>query len=322
MIKKIIPGSKVLAMQDALDDTVRNLSLLTLNISSGYLDLDILTGGFKGGEFIVLASRAAVGKSALAMNIALNVAKNKKVDNPIRGKAVGVLSLEMKSAVWLQRVLACESGVDFSNISAQNLTQNDMGRIRNASEKLNHTELFIDDSSQFGIGDSSHLGVDGLIERIREMKEVHGVDLLIIDYLQLIHGREQQKHFSRDQEVYREQEIAEISRTLKALANELDIAIILLAQLNRFLGTSMTPNISHLHESEAVGKDADVILILDDLKNFNEEERTQGPSTFMELIVAKSRNNKTGKLSLKFTPKSLRFTKGGHDEFRKTDCPQ
>jgi replicative DNA helicase len=238
-------------------------------IPSGFKELDDLTSGFQKSEFIVVAARPSVGKTALALNIAQNVAINQKLN------AV-VFSLEMSKEALVQRMLCSEAKIDSQ---------------RTAAGKLSEANIFIDETP--GITDMQ------LRAKARRIQSRHGLDILIVDYLQLMSSIRKKEG--------RTQEISEISRSLKALARELSIPVIAISQLSRAVetrGRDKRPILSDLRESGAIEQDADVVIFLyrDELYNPNTDKRD-----IAEVIIQKQRNGPTGMVELRFFKEYTRF---------------
>jgi len=286
------PETAVMAC-DLMPATMRRILHLDKappGILSGYRDLDELLGGFKPGEMLVLAARPSIGKTTLAMNIAAHIA----LDSAPR--AIGVFSLEMDSASLMMRLALAEAQISPQDCKlglqhTQNL------RLGEANEKIKRSRIAIDDSSQITILE--------LRAKARRLKEKHGIDFIIIDYLQLMRGTNLNKNANR------EQEVSQISAGLKALAKELKLPILVLAQLNRQSEQQNVgrPKLSHLRESGAIEQDADVVLLLHRDRDEQQQPAPSGEPRRLktELIVAKNRNGATGSVELSFIPDHVRF---------------
>lgn len=251
-------------------------------IPSGYSKLDEMTSGFQNGDFIVLAARPSMGKTALALSIAAHAAN--------RGLTTGFFSLEMSAEQLTLRLLSAESQVAHHNIRNATITSDEWLDLTNVAAKLADMKLFIDDTAML-----NHLDVRA---KARKLKMEHGLQFLVIDYLQLIHGA--QRHENRHQEV------SEISRSMKALAKELNIPIIALSQLSRAVDSRMDkrPMLSDLRESGAIEQDADLIMFLYRDIVYNAE--TENPA-LAELIIGKQRNGPTGTVFLNFVRELTKF---------------
>jgi len=254
-------------------------------LPTGFHDVDQITGGLQPGELIVIAARPSMGKTALALNIARNAA----VDH---GKKVAIFSLEMTTRSLVIRLLSSDAGIDFSSLRKGFLPMSDYRKLQDAADKLSHADIWIDDS-----GSATILEIKA---KSRRLHAEHGLDLVIVDYLQLAHaeGRGSRKDL----------EIAEISRGLKALAKELELPVVALSQLNR--GPEQRdpdkrrPMMGDLRESGAIEQDADVIAFIYRDVVYNKE--TEDPHK-AELIIEKQRNGPTGTVDLHFEGRYARF---------------
>jgi len=272
-----------------LSDIKSNSKGIT-GIPSGLNQLDHMTSGFQGGDFIVLAARPSMGKTALALCLGSHAAR--------QGAAVGIFSLEMAAEQLTLRILSSESGVAHHNIRNATITSQEWVELTNVAAQLAETKIFIDDAAM--------LDIMSLRAKARKLKASGNLDILIIDYLQLIHGNK--KHENRHQEV------SEISRSLKALAKELNIPIISLSQLSRAVDSRMDkrPMLSDLRESGAIEQDADVIMFLYRDVVYNPE--TEHPA-LAELIVGKQRNGPTGTVYLNFVRELTKFEEMNEQPF-------
>ena len=254
-------------------------------LPTGYDDLDEMTGGLQPGELIIIAARPSMGKTAFALNIGRNAA----VDH---GKKVAVFSLEMTTRSLIVRLLSSEARIDFSSLRKGFLPMADYRRLQEAADRLSQANIWIDDS-----GSASILEIKA---KSRRLQAEHGLDLVVVDYLQLAHGdgRKDRKDL----------EIAEISKGLKALAKELSIPVIALSQLNR--GPEQRdpdkrrPMMGDLRESGAIEQDADVIAFIYRDVVYNKE--TEDPRC-AEIIIEKQRNGPTGTVKLNFDGKYALF---------------
>ena len=253
-------------------------------VPTGYEELDRQTGGLQPGDLIILAARPSMGKTALA----LNVARNAAID---QGKNVAVFSLEMTTRSLVLRLLSSEARVDFSTFRSGYFTMDAHKQLTEAAGHLSRANLWIDDS-----------GAATVLEmraKSRRLHAEHGLDLVIVDYLQLAHG---------DKNVAsREQEISEISRGLKGLAKELNIPVLALSQLNRGPETrkeDKRPMLADLRESGAIEQDADIIAFIYRDIVYNKETEFEDRA---ELIIAKQRNGPTGTIYMQFEGRYARF---------------
>jgi replicative DNA helicase len=258
-------------------------------LSTGFRDFDRLTSGLHNSEMIVIAARPSMGKTALAMNIAEHVAIEKK-------QSVGIFSLEMSSEQLVIRMLCSLARINLKNVRDGFLRQEDFGLLTTAASKLMSAPIFIDDSA--------NLSILQLRAKARRMKMQHDIKLFVVDYLQLLHST------SRRAE-NRQQEIADISGGIKALAKELQVPIIVLSQLNREVerrGGEFKPRLSDLRESGAIEQDADVVglLVRPEMYEEDEDERRKKEGE-AELVIAKQRNGPTGEVKLSFLKEYTRF---------------
>lgn len=257
-------------------------------VASGYKDLDQLTWGFQKQEMIVLAARPSMGKTSLALNIAEAAAL------PRKGSPVPALifSLEMSASQLALRMLCSRSKVNLTLLRNEMLPKNgpETQRLVESANEFSKIPLFIDDSS--------HLSIMELRAKARRLYARHKLGLVIVDYLQLISPT--------DPRVPREQQVAEASRGLKAMAKELDLPVVVLCQLNRASEKeNRVPKLSDLRESGSIEQDADVVLMLNRPKDA--DDRYQVASDCMDLIVAKQRNGPIGELKLTFLRDITRF---------------
>ncbi|HEY8966322.1 MAG TPA: replicative DNA helicase [Candidatus Methylacidiphilales bacterium] len=265
-------------------------------IPTGFSQLNQMTTGWQPGDMVVLAARPGVGKTALALTFAKHAMAERydeKRDAWVKpGYAVGMFSLEMTNAQLMLRLMASAAGEDLKRIRTGELDDFSMTKLRHISEDMKTWPLYLDDSS--------HLTINQLRGKARRMKQRYDIDLLIIDYLQLLHSESAQAKDNRQNEV------SEISRGIKALAKDLSIPIIVLAQLNRRAEEAKAePALHNLRESGAIEQDADMVLML----HRKEQEEDAPPSATREysLIIAKQRSGPTGKLDIRFNPGFTRF---------------
>jgi replicative DNA helicase len=274
-------------MHKAVDhiDVLMSRSGELTGVPTGFDAFDRETGGLQPGDLFVLAARPAMGKTALALNIARNAA----VDH---GKRVAVFSLEMTTRSLVLRLLSAEAEVDFSAFRSGLIALEAHARLVTAAGNLANSQIYIDDS-----------GAPTVLEMRAKSRRLHaqgGLDLVIVDYLQLAHG-DTNTHS-------REQEISEISRGLKGLAKELEIPVIALSQLNRGPETrkeEKRPMLADLRESGAIEQDADLIGFIYRDVVYNRETEYED---LAELIIAKQRNGPTGTVKLRFEGRFARFT--------------
>jgi len=261
-------------------------------LASGYPDLDRLTAGFQPGDFIIVAARPSVGKTAFALNIAQNVGRN--------GATVALFSLEMPTSHLVQRMLCAEANIDASRMRTGYLYEDDWEKLIPAVGALAERKIFIDDSASITASE--------IRAKCRRLKKEHGLDLVIIDYLQLIHPGARRRES-------RQVEVAEISRALKQIAKELDVPVIALSQLSRGVEQRQDkrPMMSDLRESGAIEQDADIVAFLyrDDYYDRETERKN-----IIEIIIAKQRNGPVGTVELVFMKNIGKFVSldRGHDD--------
>lgn len=247
-------------------------------VATGYEELDRMTAGLQSAEMIVLAARPSMGKTALAMNIVQHAALIGKIP-------VAVFSLEMSTESLALRMLCSLGRIDSQRLRTGKLLENDWPKLTRATGMLSDAPIFIDDSAG--------LTVLEMRAKARRLKSEHNLGLIVVDYLQLMQG----KHNAEN----RAQEISDISRSLKAMAKELDVPVLALSQLNRSLEnrTDKRPQLADLRESGAIEQDADVIMFIyrDEVYNRSEDNPNRG---LAEIIIGKQRNGPTGMIKLTF----------------------
>jgi len=258
-------------------------------LGTGFMDLDKMTDGLHEGEMIVIAARPSMGKTSLAMNMVEHVVTQVRVP-------VGVFSLEMTAEALVMRMMSSLARVNARNIRDGFLSERDFSRLTTAAGQLAKAPLYIDDSSG--------LSILQLRAKARRMAQQHGIKLFVIDYLQLLHSTARRAE-------NRQQEIADISNGVKALAKELKVPVIVLSQLNRELekDKNRKPRLSDLRESGAIEQDADVVALLYKPSSGDEDE-TPGPEADgipVNLLIAKQRNGPTGDVNLTFLKSYTRF---------------
>jgi replicative DNA helicase len=280
---------KAVPVKDILTDTFTYIERLyerqehVTGIPSGLEELDMMTAGFQPSDLILVAGRPGMGKTAFALSIAQYVGIR------LHSKVL-VLSLEMSSQQLVQRMLSSEGRVESIAVRTGRLKEVDWHRLTAAAGRLSEAPIFIDDSAA--------LTVLEVRAKARRMKAEHGLDLVIVDYLQLMRGRANIDN--------RQQEIAEISRSLKALAKELNVPVIACSQLSRAIEArgDNTPRLSDLRESGALEQDADVILFI---HRAAKETPDDEPRKTAEVHIGKQRNGPTGKVEVAFLPQYARF---------------
>lgn len=283
-----IRGDGFVAIKDVLLETYEQIETIHMNksgisgIPTGFVDLDRMTSGLKGSDLIILAARPSMGKTAFALNVAQNVA--------IRaGKTVAVFSLEMSAAQLAMRMIASEGNIDAQAFRTGDLKEEDWEKLTMAMSTLSEAPIFIDDTPGVTVYD--------IRAKLRRLQVEHGLGLVVIDYLQLISGRGGES---------RQQEISEISRSLKLMAREFNVPIIALSQLSRAVEQRQDkrPMLSDLRESGSIEQDADMVAFLyrDDYYNEDSEKKN-----IAELIIGKQRNGPVGKIELLFLKNYNKF---------------
>ncbi|MBR6013712.1 MAG: replicative DNA helicase [Selenomonadaceae bacterium] len=257
-------------------------------VESGLADLDNITNGFQKSDLILLAARPSMGKTAFALNVALNAAK--------RGKKIAIFSLEMSNEQIAKRFFSISSRVNALKLTTgKNLTDDDIFTLTTTLANLSEYNISIDDTAGISIME--------LRSKARRLKTSGGIDMILIDYLQLMQGSSSKS----SAESNRQQEISEISRSLKALARELDVPIIALSQLSRNveLRAEKKPQLSDLRESGSLEQDADIVMFLYREEYYNRESENKSEA---ELIIAKNRNGPTTAIKLYFEKESMFFS--------------
>ena len=315
--RRIVPIQELaVASMDRIAAFMENRDALT-GLSTGFKDLDELTNGLQPSDFIILAARPSMGKTSLALNIAQNVAlRGAKEGEP--PKRVAYFSLEMSSEQLVQRMICTEAEVEIRKLRSGWLSQpgknktaalsteqaaeennepemdNTLNRLWQAADRIASAGIFIDDSPTLSLAE--------LRSQARKLKAEEGLDLIVIDYLQLMQAPTEQPWSAN-----RQHEVSTISRGLKALARELNLPVLALSQLSRSveMRQGKRPMLSDLRESGSLEQDADIVLFLcrDDFCRETEED----PIRLMELVVAKHRNGPVGKVELFFDHECTKF---------------
>ena len=278
-------------MRQALDDieAARNNEDGVSGVPSGFHDLDKLTGGWQRSDMIVLAARPGMGKTAFVLSMARNMA----VDHDI---PVAVFSLEMSAVQLVQRLISSETEINSDKFRKGNLEEHEYQQLHSRCGKLSKAPLFIDDTPGLNIFE--------LRAKCRRLKAQHGIDLVIIDYLQLMSAGSDKGN--------REQEISSISRSIKGIAKELDVPIIALSQLSRNVetrGGDKRPLLSDLRESGAIEQDADIVAFIYRAEYYGITEHPDGIDTagLGELILAKHRHGALDTIKMKFVKNLAKF---------------
>jgi replicative DNA helicase len=264
-------------------------------ILTGFAALDDYLGGLQRSDLIILGARPSLGKTSLVLNIARNVAMNQKA-------CVALCSLEMSRDAVVQRLLASESGVDSKRIRSRSFSEHDEAKIMQASGMLSEAPIYIDDSPQLRVLD--------IRSKVRRLHFERRIDLIIIDYLQLIQGDSKSET--------RVQEISKITRALKTLARELNVPVLAVSQLSRAVEwrASHVPELADLRESGSIEQDADVVLFIyrddmyfsaEDWGKIHDIEKDPYPQGIAEIHIAKHRNGPPGRIKLRFVSKIAKF---------------
>jgi replicative DNA helicase len=287
-IARISMATEVRGISDILQETFSRIELLRdrqgriTGVTTGYPDLDEVTSGLQTGELIVVAGRPSMGKTSFALNISERAAASQC--------GVALFSLEMSSQQVIQNMLCARAQIDGQALRKGRITDLQMRRLQDEAARLYEAPLFVDDTPGLTIG--------GLRAKCRRLKQQHDIQMIILDYLQLmsVGGRAES----------RQQEIAMISRSLKSLARELKVPVVALSQLNRDVENrdDHRPRMSDLRESGAIEQDADVVMLLHRAEYYKRTEENAG---LAQVIIAKQRNGPTGEVTLRFFREYMRF---------------
>ncbi len=267
-------------------EELSNRKATVTGLETGFVDLDKMTAGLHPSDLIIIAARPGLGKTSLCLNIAEHVGIRLR-------KSVGIFSLEMSKEQLVKRLLCAESRIDAHRINTGYLSKEDWNRLSRASGELSETRVFIDDTASVTIPE--------LRSKARRLSLEHGLDLIMVDYLQLMSGSNQRYE-------NRTQEISQVSRGLKAIAKELSIPVIAVSQLSRAIesrtGEHRKPQLSDLRESGSIEQDADLVMFIYREEMVNPTEENSG---LAELIVGKQRNGPVGSVHLAFSKQFTRF---------------
>ena len=270
-------------LHDVLDNWGNRKSGSLTGVPTGFSDLDNMLSGFQKSDLIILAGRPSMGKTALALNFGRNISITHNLK-------VGFFSLEMSSKQLVERLITSEAKVDSHLVRTGRLPKNDWKKVSGAASVLSESNFYIDDSADLNIME--------LRAKARQLKADKNVDVIFVDYIQLINAHQKTES--------RQQEISYISRSLKALAKELDVPIIALSQLSRAVEsrTDHRPIMSDLRESGAIEQDADVVMFIYRKHVYSKLEEDLGLG---EIIISKHRNGPVGSVKVSFTDKYARF---------------
>lgn len=280
-----------------LTNVLRQISELAENkgkmrgLPTGYKDFDAITAGLQKGALILLAARPGVGKTSFAMNMAINSAVNE-------GKKVAIFSLEMSREELMQRALASLAKVNLGHVLRGTMDSEEWKRIWTAEKKLAQSSVYVDDSSMITPFE--------IISKCRKLKMTEGLDLIVVDYLQLM-------TMGKSNRESRTQEVSDLTRTLKIAAKELNVPIVVLSQLSRAVETreDHRPVLSDLRESGSIEQDADIVLFLYNPEKYNDVKIEDEPGT-VYLLISKHRAGSTGEVKLKWVGEYTTFL--NHDE--------
>ncbi len=277
-------------LKEIIKDSIEKIDRLyqkkmhVTGVPTGYIDFDIQTAGLQPSDLIIIAGRPSMGKSALALGMAEYAGVTAKIP-------VAVFSLEMSKEQLVQRMLCSHARVDAHKVRTGYLATSDWPRLTAAAGKLSESPIFIDDTPAISVME--------LRGKARRLKMHHDIQLIILDYMQLMRGSSQNSES-------RQQEISEISRSLKALARELSVPIVAISQLSRAVEsrTDHRPQLSDLRESGAIEQDADVVVLILREEYYNPTPENQG---IAEIIIAKQRNGPVGSTKVAFIKEFTRF---------------
>lgn len=266
-------------------EEVANRKTLVTGVETGFVELDKMTAGLHPADLIIVAARPGLGKTSLCLNIAQFVAIKKL-------QCVGIFSLEMSKEQLVKRLLCAEAEIDSHRVNTGHLNREDWNKLSNAASVLSQAKIFIDDTAGTSIAE--------MRSKARRLSLEHGLDLLIVDYLQLMSGTSQRIE-------NRTQEISQISRGLKALAKEINVPVLAISQLSRAIEMRRgdhRPQLSDLRESGSIEQDADVVMFIYREDAVTPSEENSGVA---EIIVGKQRNGPTGSFQLAFIKQFTKF---------------
>ena len=285
--------------EEVFDDALKHIEMIqeagtdVTGVKSRFRDLDRMTAGFQKGDLIILAARPSMGKTALALNIAVNSAS-------VTPGAIAIFSLEMPSEQVALRILAAAADVEIQKLRTGKLNDEEWSKLNTASQKLKNQNFFIDDTPGIKVSE--------MYAKARKLAQDEGLFMIVVDYIQLIQATGKSES--------RQQEVSEISRRLKAMARELNVPVIALSQLSRSVEARQDkrPMLSDLRESGALEQDADLVLFLyRDAYYKAEEEKGDAKREDVELLLSKHRNGPTGKIVLAFEKECNRFLSVAND---------
>ncbi|MFT4567987.1 MAG: replicative DNA helicase [Saprospiraceae bacterium] len=270
-------------------------------VPTGFDDLDAITSGWQKSDLIIIAARPGMGKTAFTLSLAANAAK--------AGKGVAIFSLEMANTQLVQRLIAMDASINSHKLRNGKLTPVEWEQLNRTVDNMAETPIYIDDTPAINIFE--------LRAKCRRLKQNNDIELIVIDYLQLMTAAPNQSKGNR------EQEISSISRALKGLAKELSVPVIALSQLSRAVetrGGSKRPVLSDLRESGAIEQDADIVTFIYRPGYYEMEEDFDTPKDLAEIIIAKHRNGGLDTVELRFIPHFVRFENGNFNKFTEPDA--
>lgn len=295
-----------------IEARAKNKDTIT-GVPSGFHELDKITHGFQPSDLIILAARPSVGKTSFALNVIENIMSNTQSMN----FGIGFFSLEMSKMQIVERMLSSKARINLSKIRSGQIDKNDWPILGKTFEQLSKPNLLIDDSSQLTImelrGKARQMKYK-FAELRKTNKSESDLNIIIVDYLQLLHASSGTRRGGT-----REQEVAEISRGLKALAKELNIPVIALAQLSRAIENRQgeKPRLSDLRESGSIEQDADIVMFLHRTKSNKEDEPIDNDKSDIEIVISKHRNGSISDgIPLTFIASQTRFTNKKNDTYR------
>ena len=283
--------SGFVAMKDLVKESFPKIELLlehktfVTGVETKFHDIDRKTRGLQPGDLVIVAARPSMGKTSLVLNMCQNVATN--------GGVAGFFSLEMSRESLFMRMLASEARIDMFRLLSGQIGQQEYGQITQALDSLSEARLFVDDTAGIGVLE--------MRAKARRLKAEHGLSLLAVDYIQLMTGRGRFEN--------RNLELASISRSLKGLAKELSVPIVVLSQLSRApeARSDKRPMLSDLRESGALEQDADVVMLIFREEMYKQDDQPADTDGIAEIIIAKQRNGPTGTVKLTFLREQTRF---------------
>ena len=289
-------ASKLSHVSESVNDVYEEIRQIYLNhgktrgVPTGFYEIDQMTGGLQPANLIIIAGRPSMGKTSLAMNIASHAAMVEK-------KSVAFFSLEMSRNDLLMRLIGTAAAVDGNKIRSGDLEPEDWERIYDATELLNNSKLYVDDTTQ--------IGVTEIRSKCRRIKDLA---MVVIDYISLM---------ATDAKESRQQEVSLLSRQLKGLARTLNVPVIVLSQLNRAVTSGRknhTPMLSDLRESGAIEQDADLVMLVHRPGYYQDADEDEVDKNLAQIIIAKQRNGSTGTVELTWKPELTQFLSRSYRE--------